>query len=39
MYFKKLCRQMFENYLKDCGLDPRYWDCSEATELMVCWLG
>lgn len=35
---KKLCRQMFENYLKDCGLDPRWWDCIEAAELMVCWL-
>lgn len=24
MTVKKLCQQMFENYLKDCGLDPMY---------------
>lgn len=35
---KRLCRKMFENYLKDCGLDARYWDCIEAAELMVCWI-
>lgn len=35
---KKLCRQMFENYLNDCGLDSCWWDCIEAVELMVCWL-
>lgn len=38
MYFKKLCRQMFEDYLNDCGLDPRCWDCVEAAELMACWI-
>lgn len=38
MKMKKLCRQMFENYLNDCGLDPCWWDCIEAAELMVCWL-
>lgn len=38
MYFRKLCRQMFENYLKDCGLDSLFWNCAEAAELMLCWL-
>lgn len=38
MTAKKLCQQMFENYLKDCGLDPMYWDCVEAAELLLCWL-
>lgn len=35
---KKLCQKMFKNYLNDCGLDWRFWDCVEAAELMVCWL-
>lgn len=38
MYYKKLCRKMFEDYLNDCGLDSRCWDCIEAAELMTCWL-
>lgn len=38
MTVKELCRQMFENYLKDCGLDPMYWDCVEAAELLLGWL-
>ena len=35
---RKLCRRMFESYLGDCGLDPRWWACVEAAGLMVCWL-
>ena len=26
---------MSENYLEDCGLDARYWDCIEAAEFEV----
>lgn len=37
MTVKELCQQMFENYLKDCGLDPMYWDCVGAVELLLCW--
>lgn len=37
MTVRELCQQMFENYLKDCGLDPMYWDCVEAAELLLCW--
>lgn len=38
MTAKKLCQQMFEDYLKDCGLDPLFWDCVEAGELLLTWL-
>lgn len=38
MINKKFCQQIFENYLIDCGLDVRYWDCVEAAEMILCWL-
>ena len=38
MTVRELCRQMFENYLRDCGLDPMYCDCAEAAELLLAWL-
>ena len=38
MTVRKLCQQMFENYLKDCGLDSMYWDCVEAAGLLLGWL-
>lgn len=38
MAVKELCQQMFENYLKDCGLDPLFWDCADAADLLLTWL-
>lgn len=38
MTVRELSRQMFEDYLKDCGLDPLFWDCAGAADLLLCWL-
>nr|DAL77146.1 MAG TPA: hypothetical protein [Caudoviricetes sp.] len=38
MINKAICCGAFVNYLNDCGLDASYWNCVEASEMMMCWL-